>query len=227
MSHSLAELQSIPTDLPPSAAPHPNPLPSFWTASWACPLAHEGAHGSLPEDADVVVIGSGFTGTCAAAKIVEELVGDQAPGVEVPGLGGGGAVKVVVVEAREFCSGATGELTRLIGQKGRCLSANGKLFCSTIARWFLDRRPPLTSPRLASLPTPPPHPHAHTRPAITPTFPPHPSPQRRPLHPLLPHHPLRLQHGLVGPRQRPQGARARDGRCAVGHRHRRARGMGR
>lgn len=108
MSYSLDELAAIPSNLPPCAPPHPSPLPSFWTSAWECPLANVGARGSLPAEADVVVIGSGFTGTCAAARIVDELVKSGAEGLG-SGKREGGKVRVVVVEAREFCSGATGE----------------------------------------------------------------------------------------------------------------------
>lgn len=104
MSFTLDELAAIPTDLPPCAAPTPNPLPSFWSSSWDCPLANAGSTGDLPKTADVVIIGSGFTGTCAAAKLVDELLAGER-------VRGGGKTRVVVLEAREFCSGATGKCT--------------------------------------------------------------------------------------------------------------------
>ncbi|TRM58301.1 FAD dependent oxidoreductase [Schizophyllum amplum] len=74
--------------------PVPNPTKSFWidSAPDANPLAKEGSEGPLTTDADVCIIGSGMTGVSAAyafSKLEEGL-------------------KVVILEARDFCSAATG-----------------------------------------------------------------------------------------------------------------------
>lgn len=50
----------------------------------------------LPKTADVVVVGSGITGSFAARELV---------------LRGGDGLDVVVVEAREACWGATGRVS--------------------------------------------------------------------------------------------------------------------
>lgn len=57
--------------------------------------------GEIPEEADVVVIGSGITGA-AAVKTLCELSGDG-----ISGNGGKKAPRIVVLEARQLCSGAT------------------------------------------------------------------------------------------------------------------------
>lgn len=87
---------------PPSPPPHPDPLPSYWLQNWSSVLTHAGMDAELPQEADVVVIGSGLTGTCFVDELVRLLTGDEGGRFE------GRTVKVVVLEARTFCSGATG-----------------------------------------------------------------------------------------------------------------------
>ncbi|KAF9445786.1 DAO-domain-containing protein [Macrolepiota fuliginosa MF-IS2] len=86
-----------------SSPPVSNPTKSFWTDTPnANPLAHEGSTGPLGfggEDVDVCVIGSGITGISAVYHLHRYLEAQGSGGVER---------KVVVLEAREFCSGATG-----------------------------------------------------------------------------------------------------------------------
>ena len=73
--------------------PLPNPTPSFW----CYPPSPIATHASqLPTYADFVIIGSGITGTSLARKLLDTLHGD------------GHNVKVLMLEAREVCSGATG-----------------------------------------------------------------------------------------------------------------------
>ncbi|ORY73644.1 FAD dependent oxidoreductase-domain-containing protein [Leucosporidium creatinivorum] len=80
---------------PPCAPPHPAPLDSFWTRSFTSPLTKRNSEGAVPETSDIVVIGSGITGICAATRLVEQVAdADQ--------------LAIVVLEARDFCSGATG-----------------------------------------------------------------------------------------------------------------------
>ncbi|BGP11666.1 hypothetical protein JCM10049v2_007586 [Rhodotorula toruloides] len=87
---------------PPSPPPHPDPLPSYWLQNFSSVLTHAGMDAELPQEADVVVIGSGLTGTCFVDELVRLLTGDEGGRFE------GRTVKVVVLEARTFCSGATG-----------------------------------------------------------------------------------------------------------------------
>ncbi|TFK25830.1 DAO-domain-containing protein [Coprinopsis marcescibilis] len=83
----------------PVSLPVNNPTKSFWTDSpGANLLATEGSHGELTAEADVCIIGAGITGVSAAYHLSGEL-GDL---VSSPKR------TVVVLEARDFCSGATG-----------------------------------------------------------------------------------------------------------------------
>lgn len=93
-------LDHFPHQLPPSSAPHPSPLPSFWTKHFSSDLTRRNSTGPVPSEADIVVIGSGITGTHTAAKLVDELLAQPHTST----------VRIVVLEAREFCSGATGAL---------------------------------------------------------------------------------------------------------------------
>lgn len=84
------------SNLSPSHPPHQNPLQSFWTKNYSSPLTNANSATQLPSSADIVIIGSGITGSTAAAKLVESLISRKV------------GAKIVVLEAREFCSGATG-----------------------------------------------------------------------------------------------------------------------
>ncbi|TBU39321.1 FAD dependent oxidoreductase [Dichomitus squalens] len=100
----LAEEQTVlerPVGAEPAPLPVPNPTKSFWIDSTADanPLAKEGSHGALTHDADICIIGSGITGVSAAYHISRLLAAQPAP--ETP-------LKVTILEARDFCSGATG-----------------------------------------------------------------------------------------------------------------------
>ncbi|THU94716.1 FAD dependent oxidoreductase [Dendrothele bispora CBS 962.96] len=80
--------------------PVSNPTKSFWldSAPDVNPLANEGSKGPLTQDADICIIGSGITGVSAAyhmSKIIAERPTET-------------TFKVVILEARDFCSGATG-----------------------------------------------------------------------------------------------------------------------
>ncbi|PVG03141.1 FAD dependent oxidoreductase [Serendipita vermifera] len=105
----------ISSDFPgPAPLPVSNPTKAFWThpglsSDWQInpndpegnknvnPYAKEGSEGPLTDDADIVIIGSGITGISIAlelGKLVREAKN--------------GSIKVVILEARDFCSGATG-----------------------------------------------------------------------------------------------------------------------
>ncbi|KAJ7802216.1 FAD dependent oxidoreductase [Mycena olivaceomarginata] len=86
----------------PADLPHPNPTHSFWTHSpGANPLAAEGSTGALTDDADVCIIGSGITGVSAAYHLANAVEKGTFPD-------SGSKIRAVILEAREFCSGATG-----------------------------------------------------------------------------------------------------------------------
>lgn len=86
----------------PANLPSANPTRSFWThsSSNANPLAREGSYGPLTTDADICIIGSGITGISVAYHLAE-AVGNQTIDLDVP-------LRVVILEARDFCGGATG-----------------------------------------------------------------------------------------------------------------------
>ncbi|KAL0954218.1 hypothetical protein HGRIS_005346 [Hohenbuehelia grisea] len=85
----------------PSTLPVPNPTRSFWLDTpGANPLARQGSEGLLSDDADVCIIGSGITGVSTAYHLAE--------GLKLQEEAGGEPLKVVILEARDFCSGATG-----------------------------------------------------------------------------------------------------------------------
>lgn len=76
----------------PPPAPSPNPSRPYWLDNPPFPdLVH--LQDELPGEADIVVIGSGITGAAAARTLLE--LSDK-------------PLKIVVVDARELCGGATG-----------------------------------------------------------------------------------------------------------------------
>ncbi|KAF5012697.1 hypothetical protein FDECE_1257 [Fusarium decemcellulare] len=77
----------------PPAQPVPTPTSSYWLDDPPFPALCD-IQADLPKEADVVIIGSGITGA-AVAKSLLELSDDS-------------ELKVVVFEARQLCSGATG-----------------------------------------------------------------------------------------------------------------------
>ncbi|KAJ8489926.1 hypothetical protein ONZ51_g2654 [Trametes cubensis] len=90
-----------PVDALPAPLPVPNPTKSFWIDSpGANSLAKEGSDGQLTADADIAIIGSGITGVSAAYHL-SRLLADKGS-IDKP-------IKIVILEARDFCSGATDE----------------------------------------------------------------------------------------------------------------------
>ncbi|TFK48504.1 FAD dependent oxidoreductase [Heliocybe sulcata] len=87
-----------PTEYPPASLPVPNPTKSYWLhgESGVNPLASEGSEGPLTADADICVIGAGITGVSTAYHLSKLVRNPVRP------------LKVVILEARDFCSGATG-----------------------------------------------------------------------------------------------------------------------
>lgn len=75
----------------PPGLPVPNPTSSYWLDDPPFPELVD-IQSDLPETADVVIIGSGITGAAAARTV----------------LGLAGSSRLVVLEARQLCSGATG-----------------------------------------------------------------------------------------------------------------------
>lgn len=72
--------------------PHPNPMPSYWL-SYDSGLSKHRTTDKLPQETDVVIIGSGYTGAATAYYLLEKDDGKRPA--------------VVILEARDICSGAT------------------------------------------------------------------------------------------------------------------------
>ncbi|KAJ7181110.1 FAD dependent oxidoreductase [Mycena filopes] len=112
----------------PSSLPVPHPTPSLWINSiGANPLAAEGSKGVFIADADVCILGSGITGVSAAYHLsIAVERGDIARPT-------GNPLRVVILEARDFCSGATGRngghLTPLVFLE----------FCAFQSRYGIDQ----------------------------------------------------------------------------------------
>ncbi|KAF8264508.1 FAD dependent oxidoreductase-domain-containing protein [Lactarius quietus] len=124
--HDLLQesFQAVPP-LPSDSTPFPvhNATHSFWLASapGVNPLAREGSSGPLTTDADVCIIGSGITGVSVAYHISEMLKKEIETRSD--------PLSVVILEARDFCSGAT-------GRNGGHLSAHNFLgFNKDTATW--------------------------------------------------------------------------------------------
>ncbi|KAL6251669.1 hypothetical protein RBB50_001879 [Rhinocladiella similis] len=78
------------------ALPHAQPMTSYWLSA-AADLANHRTTESLSTDVDVVIIGSGFSGSAAAYFLASESRNSDAQ-----------RPSIVILEARQVCSGATG-----------------------------------------------------------------------------------------------------------------------
>lgn len=81
----------------PAPLPVPNPSKSFWHSEPSGLLLGHRTTEKLPEEADVVIVGSGITGASAARYLDED----------------GSKKSVVMLEAREACWGATGRVCKV------------------------------------------------------------------------------------------------------------------
>ena len=81
---------------PRVSLPSSNSTTSFWLdlPPEESPLANVGSTGSLTQDADVCVIGSGITGVGVVWNLVKNLQDS---------LENGTKMKIVLLEARQFC----------------------------------------------------------------------------------------------------------------------------
>lgn len=75
----------------PVGLPHEVPTTAYWQIQ-PDPIADLRTTPALPSKTDYVVVGSGITGACIAYDILERQPG----------------AKVLLLEARQACSGATG-----------------------------------------------------------------------------------------------------------------------
>lgn len=81
---------------PSSQFPVPNSLPSYWRKQPAAIDNHRSTTGLVPT-ADIVVIGAGYSGASIVHHLVEESL-----------RAGKATPSIIILEAREACSGATG-----------------------------------------------------------------------------------------------------------------------
>lgn len=77
----------------PEGLPVPDASKSYWIEETDSPIKGYRSAAGVPSEADVVIIGSGYTGTSVAANILLEHWSRKS---------------VVMLEARDVCSGATG-----------------------------------------------------------------------------------------------------------------------
>ncbi|KAG6819938.1 hypothetical protein H0H93_007262 [Arthromyces matolae] len=95
--HFAESFFDLPAPLHRSGLPVPNSTHSFWINSpGANPLAKEGSEDDLDTEVDVCIIGLGITGVSAAYHLSKAQEGREFP------------LKVTILEASYFCSGATG-----------------------------------------------------------------------------------------------------------------------
>jgi monoamine oxidase len=81
--------------MPLTPTPAPCPLEPFWRISPHKLDRHRSTH-DLPATADIVIIGGGFAGASIAHHVLPQSVSAQTP------------PSILILEAREACSGATG-----------------------------------------------------------------------------------------------------------------------
>lgn len=80
----------------PTPFPRAHSTSSFWRSSTK-PIDNHRTINSLPLHADIVIIGAGYSGAAITHHLIEESKRHNRP---IP--------SIVILEAREACSGATG-----------------------------------------------------------------------------------------------------------------------
>lgn len=91
----------------PASLPTEKSTNSFWHSEPSPLLKGHRTTRDLPETADVVIIGSGMTGASVAYHLLSK---DGTPAQHKPFDPKNDDVKVVMLEAREACWGATGRV---------------------------------------------------------------------------------------------------------------------
>lgn len=101
---------TVPELLPgQSGLPVPKPTESYWLREPSEELLGHRSTRDLPAITDVVIIGSGITGAFAAHFLFEKWLAEEETAQQ--GAAGGDSRDVVMLEAREACSGATGRVS--------------------------------------------------------------------------------------------------------------------
>lgn len=98
----------------PVTFPRDNPTTSYWQDP-PDEIANTRVTEELPEKADIVIIGSGISGAAIAWNLLEDVRnGDREPDAQ----------RIVMLEARQACSGATGRNGQytLLGIEATCHS---------------------------------------------------------------------------------------------------------
>jgi hypothetical protein len=107
------------TTMPLTPTPVPSPLASFWRIS-PHKLDRHRSTDELPATTDVVIIGGGFAGACIAHHLLRKSESAQT------------RHSILILEAREACSGATGRNgAQLTIIAHTCTAA----LCLTSRRW--------------------------------------------------------------------------------------------
>ncbi|KAK2739526.1 hypothetical protein FQN55_009402 [Onygenales sp. PD_40] len=74
--------------------PHPNGMPSFWRSEVG-ELDNHRSTAELPSESDIVIVGAGYSAAALVTHLLETCTGERKP-------------SILVLEARQLCSGATG-----------------------------------------------------------------------------------------------------------------------
>ena len=115
-SHTTSRMSRIKPALPkePGRCPLPSrqSTDSFWHSEPSPLLTAHRSTRNLPEKADVVIIGSGMTG----ASVAHYLLNNESPSAGVDSNGQKKNLRVVMLEAREACWGATGRVRSPIAE---------------------------------------------------------------------------------------------------------------
>jgi len=108
MNNDLQDLLKRANSLP--GLPVPNPTKSYWLQDPPHPELVDKQSEQFPTTADVVIIGSGITGAAVARSLLHESSRKVSSSLKDGNLrlGSQGLPRVVVLEARSLCSGATG-----------------------------------------------------------------------------------------------------------------------
>jgi hypothetical protein len=109
---------------------------SFWLNQPSSSATKQSS--SLPEDVDIIIIGSGISGT-SVAKAILETNGDQ-----LNSVASGSEFTVMMVEARDLCSGAT-------GRNGGHILETGEDFVDLEAEYGLEAARSIMKFRLSHL----------------------------------------------------------------------------